>query len=101
MAKECPITGKKVISGRTISITRSQISGRTKRKFNINLQKTSFYSESMDKMVKLRVTAAGIRTVEKKGGIDAYLLSMDDNKLTPELKKIKKNVEKAVARNAK
>lgn len=101
MAKVCPITGKKVTSGRTISITRSQISGRTKRKFNINLQKTSFYSESMDKMIKLRVTAAGIRTIEKKGGIDAYLLATDDNKLEASLKKVKKNVEKAIARKAK
>ncbi|MCT4575290.1 MAG: 50S ribosomal protein L28 [Alphaproteobacteria bacterium] len=100
MAKVCPITGKKVISGRTISITRSQISGRTKRKFNVNLQKTSFYSEAMDKMIKLRVTAAGIRTVEKKGGIDAYLLGMDNNKLDSSLKKIKKNVEKAIARKS-
>ena len=101
MAKVCPITGKKVIRGRTISITRSQISGRTKRKFNINLQRTSFYSDAMDKMIKLRVTTAAIRTVEKKGGIDAYLLGMDNNKLTSDLKKIKKNVEKAIARKAK
>jgi len=100
MAKVCPITGKKVTTGRTISITRSQISGRTKRKFNVNLQKTSFYSDAMEKMVKLRMSTAGIRTVEKKGGIDSYLLGTDDNKLDSSLKKIKKNIQKAIAKSA-
>ena len=100
MAKVCPITGKKVTSGRTISITRSQISGRTKRKFNINMQKTSFYSEILDKMIKLRVTVAAIRTIENKGGIDAYLLGTDDNKLDASLKKIKKQIVKKQAKTA-
>jgi len=100
MAKVCPITGKKVATGRTIAITRSQVSGRTKRKFNVNLQKTSFYSDAMDKMIKMRVSTAGIRTIEKKGGIDAYLISMADNKLDASLRKIKKNVLKAQARKS-
>jgi len=100
MAKVCPITGKKVTSGRTISITRSQISGRTKRKFNVNLQKASFFSDAMGKTVKLRLSAAGIRTIEKKDGIDGYLLSTDDNKLDSSLRKIKRNIEKAIARKS-
>lgn len=63
MSKICEITGKKVISGNNVS--HSHI--RTKRKFHPNLQTKRFYIPEEDKWVTLKVSAAGIRTINKKG----------------------------------
>ena len=63
---------------------------KTKRKFLPNLQNTSFYSEVLGKKIKLKVTSKGIKTVEKNGGIDTYLLNLKNSKLNDETKKLKK-----------
>jgi large subunit ribosomal protein L28 len=63
MSKICEITGKKVISGNNVS--HSHI--RTKRKFHPNLQTKRFYIPEEDRWVTLKVSAAGIRTINKKG----------------------------------
>jgi len=67
---------------------------KTKRKFLPNLHNTSFYSEILGKKIKLKVTSKGIKTVEKNGGIDAYLLSKKNSKLSIETKKLKKAILK-------
>ena len=62
-----------------------------RRKENLpNLQSTSFYSEVLGKKIKLKVTSKGIKTVEKNGGIDTYLLNLKNSKLNDETKKLKK-----------
>jgi large subunit ribosomal protein L28 len=63
MSKVCQITGKKVISGNNVS--HSNI--KTKRKFHVNLQTKKFYVPEEDKWITLKVSAAGIRTINKKG----------------------------------
>ena len=63
MSKICEITGKKVISGNNVS--HSNI--KTKRKFYPNLQTKKFYIPEEDKWISLKVSAAGIRTINKKG----------------------------------
>ncbi|PLX01787.1 MAG: 50S ribosomal protein L28 [Marinilabiliales bacterium] len=63
MSRICQITGKKVISGNNVSHSNS----RTKRKFHPNLQVKKFYIPEEDKWVKLMVSAAGIRNINKKG----------------------------------
>ena len=63
MSRICEITGKKVITGNNVS--HSHI--RTKRKFYPNLQTKKFYIPEEDKWVTLKVSAAGIRTINKKG----------------------------------
>ena len=63
MSKICEITGKKVITGNNVS--HSNI--KTKRKFYPNLQTKRFYIPEEDKWVTLKVSAAGIRTINKKG----------------------------------
>ncbi len=63
MSRICQITGKKVISGNNVS--HSHI--KTKRKFHPNLQTKRFYIPETDEWVTLMVSAAGIRTINKKG----------------------------------
>lgn len=68
MSKICEITGKKVVSGNNVSHSNK----RTKRKFYPNLQTKKFYSEEFDTWISLKVSAAGIRNINKKG-LDACL----------------------------
>ena len=63
MSRICQITGKKVISGNNVS--HSHI--KTRRKFHPNLQTKRFFIPEENKWVTLKVTAAGIRTINKKG----------------------------------
>ena len=65
---------------------------KTKRKFLPNLQHTSFFSDILGKKIKLKVTSKGIKTVEKNGGIDNYILSLKNSKLNNETKKLKKAI---------
>ncbi|KPK80579.1 MAG: 50S ribosomal protein L28 [Bacteroides sp. SM23_62_1] len=63
MAQVCQITGKKVMVGNNVSHSKR----RTKRKFYPNLFDKRFYLPEEDRWIKLRVSAAGIRTINKKG----------------------------------
>lgn len=88
MSRKCEITGKKPLVGNSVS----HANNKTKRRFLINLQDAAFYSTALKKNIKVRTTAHGIRTVEHKGGIDAFLLDTVAAKLTPELRRVKKLV---------
>jgi len=63
MANICQITGKKLMVGNNVSHAKN----RTKRRFYPNLQKKKFYIPEEDKIVTLKVSAAGMRTIDKKG----------------------------------
>jgi len=89
MVKRCKITNVKPMSGNNVS----HAVNKTKRRFLPNLQNTSFYSEILDKNIRLKVTSKGIKTVEKNGGIDNYLLGLKNSKLNCETRKLKKILE--------
>ena len=78
MPRKCALTGKTVLFGNNVSHAHNK----TRRKFLPNLQKISFMSETLKKVFQLRVTPSGLRTVEKNGGLDAYLLKTCDCKLS-------------------
>ena len=63
MSRVCQITGKKVMVGNNVSHSKR----RTRRKFYPNLFDKRFYLEDEERWVKLRVSASGIRTINKKG----------------------------------
>ena len=88
MSMRCQLTGKTYLSGNNVSHAKN----RTKRRFLPNLQKISFISEKLGKSIQLKVTTSAIRTVEKKGGLDEYLLKTSNSKLPTEAKKIKKQI---------
>jgi len=83
---KCELTGKMYQSGNNVSHAKN----RTKRRFLPNLQNISFLSEKLGRKIQLRVATSTIRTVEKKGGLDVFLLDTSNTKLPPEALKIKK-----------
>ena len=88
MSNKCQLTGKTYLSGNNVSHAKN----RTKRRFMPNLHYISFVSEKLKKSIQLRVAASAIRTVEKKGGLDEYLLSTSNTKLPKEALKLKKQI---------
>ena len=86
MSMQCQLTGKKYLNGNNVSHAKN----RTKRRFLPNLQNISFNSEKLGKNIQLKVAASTIRTVEKKGGLDEYLLNTSNSKLPLKAIKIKK-----------
>lgn len=93
MARRCMITGKAPQSGNNVS----HALNRTRRRFLPNIQDTSFYSETLKRKIKVRASARGIRTVEHKGGIDAFLTGTAKTKIDPALRALKAEVEKKKA----
>ena len=71
MARVCQVTGKRPISGNNVS----HANNKTKRRFLPNLHSHRFWVESEERFVKLRVSANGMRTIDKKG-IDTVLAEM-------------------------
>jgi large subunit ribosomal protein L28 len=90
MARKCAVTGKGVQVGHNVS--HSNI--KTKRRFLPNLQRTSVLSDTLGR-VRLRVTASAIRTIEHRGGIDAFLRDTPDRKLSPEIRRLKRRMTAA------
>jgi len=93
MSRICQVLGRKLQSGNKVS--HSEI--KTKRVFLPNLQVVSFFSEVLGSMVQMRVSARGVKTVEKNGGIDAYLLSRGNSRLTDDAIAIKARINKTKA----
>ena len=85
MSRVCELSGKKVMTGNNVS----KANNRTKRRFLPNLQKSSMHSSILDKTLQFRVAASTIRTVEKKGGLDEFLLNSSNSHLTEKAQKLK------------
>ena len=90
MARKCEISGTGVMSGNNVS----HANNKTRRRFLPNLQVVSLLSDVLGKVFKLKVCSKTLRTIEHNGGLDAYLESTSNNKLTDEAKKIKKAIAK-------
>ena len=88
MTMKCELTGKTFQTGNNVSHAKN----RTKRKFLPNIQKVSFNSEKLRRSIQLKVAASTIRTVEKKGGLDEYLLKTPNSKLPAKAMKLKKQI---------
>lgn len=88
MPRKCALTGKTVLFGNNVSHAHNK----TRRKFLPNIQKISLMSESLKKVFQLKVTPSGLRTVEKNGGLDAYLLKTCNCKLSKRALYIKEEV---------
>lgn len=73
---------------------------KTRRRFVPNLQAVSLLSDALGRSVSLRLTTATLRTVDHNGGLDAYLTSTADSKLTAEARTLKRQIKKAIAGKA-
>jgi large subunit ribosomal protein L28 len=77
----------------------SHANNKTRRRFLPNLQETSLLSDVLGN-IRLRLSTRAIRTVEHNGGLDAYLLSQNDSKMTTEGLALKRRLERATAKKA-
>jgi large subunit ribosomal protein L28 len=88
MPKKCELTGKIPLKGHNVS----HANNKTKRRFLPNLKKVKFKSEILKKNLKLTVSNAGVRSVDKKGSFDEFLKSVKSRDLSSRLKKLKKSL---------
>ena len=86
MSKKCELTGKIPLKGHKVS----HANNKSKRRFLPNLKKVKFKSLILNKSLKLTVSNAGMRTVDKKGSFDQFLRSAKSRDLSIRLKKLKK-----------
>ena len=96
MARRCEISGKGVLAGNNVSHAHNK----TRRRFLPNLQGASLMSDALGTTIKLRLATTSIRTIEKRGGVDAYLLSTPNAKLGQKARQLKRRIQKALDRQA-
>ena len=90
MSRRCELTGKSPMSGHNVS----HANNKTKRRFLPNLNDATLMSEALGRSFKLRVSAAALRAVDHRGGLDAFLAKADDADLSSNARKIKKMIAK-------
>ncbi len=93
MSRRCQITGKGVMAGNNVSHAHNK----TRRRFLPNIQYTSVLSESLGRSIRIKLSVAGIRTLEKVGGLDAFLLATPTARLDPKVRKVKRQIQKKMA----
>jgi large subunit ribosomal protein L28 len=93
MSRVCELTGKGPMVGNNVS----HANNKTKRRFLPNLNEVTLISDTLGRSYKLRVSAAALRTVDHRGGLDAFLARAGEGELSDKALKIKKDIEKAQA----
>jgi len=96
MSRVCELSGKGVLTGNNVS----HANNKTKRRFLPNLVSVTLISEALNQNVRLRVSANALRSVEHRGGLDAYLVKADSAELSQRARLLKKQVQKKLAEQA-
>ncbi|MCF6233329.1 MAG: 50S ribosomal protein L28 [Rhodobacteraceae bacterium] len=93
MSRRCELTGKGPMSGNNVSHAKN----RTRRRFLPNLNDVTLQSETLGRGIKMRISAAALRSVDHRGGLDAFLAKAKDDELSTSALKVKKAIAKAAA----
>ena len=93
MSRRCELTGKGPMTGNNVS----HANNRTRRRFLPNLNDVSLQSEALGRAFKLRISAAALRSVDHRGGLDKFLAKAKDVELSDNALKIKKAIAKSSA----
>ncbi len=93
MSRVCELTGKGPMTGNNVSHAKN----RTRRRFLPNLNDVTLQSEALGRSFRLRISAAALRTVDHRGGLDAFMAKAKDSELSARALKIKKDITKALA----
>jgi large subunit ribosomal protein L28 len=91
MTRRCELTGKLPMSGQL----RSHAENKTKRTFRPNLVNVTLMSDVLKRRVRLKISAHALRSVEHRGGLDAYLAKASREELSERCQKLKRDIEKA------
>jgi large subunit ribosomal protein L28 len=92
MTRRCELTGKLPLSGQL----RSHAENKTKRKFRPNLCDVTLMSDALGRKVRLRVSAHALKSVEHRGGLDAFLMKATDTELSDRCLKLKRELQKTM-----
>jgi large subunit ribosomal protein L28 len=90
MSRRCELTGKGPMTGNNVS----HANNKTRRRWLPNLNEVTLQSESLGRGIKLRISAAALRSVDHRGGIDAFLAKARDEELSANALKVKKEIAK-------
>jgi large subunit ribosomal protein L28 len=93
MSRRCELSGKGVLTGNNVS--HSNI--KTRRRYLPNLNQVTLQSEALGRSFKFRIAASTLRTVDHRGGLDAYMQKAKETELSPRALKVKKDIEAALA----
>jgi len=93
MTRRCELTGKGPMTGQL----RSHAENKTKRTFRPNLVDVTLISDALQRKVRLRISAYALKTVERRGGLDAFLAKANDTELSERCRKLKRDIRKAQA----
>ena len=94
MSRRCDLTGKGVLVGHKVSHSNMK----TKRRFLPNLLNVTMISDALGRSVRLRVSANALKTVDHRGGLDAFLLNAKSAVLAPKMRDLKKAIQKKQAK---
>jgi large subunit ribosomal protein L28 len=97
MARRCDLTGKYVRFGHNVSHSNRK----TRRRFEPNLQKATLYSDALRRRIPLRISTRALRSVQKLGGLDGFLLKMADADLAPPALRLKRQLKRALTTPAR
>jgi large subunit ribosomal protein L28 len=93
MSRRCALTGTRALSGNNVSHAKN----RTRRRFMPNLQPVSLLSEALGQSIRLRLTPRALSTVDRAGGLDAFLLGARTSELSPEIRRLKRRIQRRIA----
>ena len=93
MSRRCELTGKAVLTGHLVSHSNRK----TKRRFLPNLCSVTLQSDTLGRAVRLRISANALRTVEHRGGLDAFLAKAKSDELSLNARNLKREIEKKLA----
>lgn len=96
MTRRCDLTGVGAMSGNNVSKSKR----RTRRSFVPNLKEVSLKSEALGGNVSLKVAANVLRTINKYGSLDSFMVNYKINKMTDEAKKLRNKIEKALIKKS-
>ena len=90
MSRRCELTGKAVQVGNRVSHSNRK----TKRRFLPNLLNVTMISDALGRSVKLRVSANALKTVDRRGGLDAFLVKAGNSELSPKMRDLRREILK-------
>ena len=90
MSRRCELTGKTILVGHKVSHSNRK----TKRRFLPNLLNVTLMSDALGRSVRLRISANALKTVDHRGGLDAFLAKARDEELAPKVKELKRQISK-------
>jgi large subunit ribosomal protein L28 len=91
MSRRCELSGKGVLTGNNVS----HANNKTRRRFLPNLNAVTLQSEALGRSFSFKVAASTLRTVDHRGGLDAYLMKAKDAELSEKALKVKRDIQKA------